>query len=139
MIEYKTGISCIDWTMLTELYGKVGLVAGRGKSGDTVAIRQAFQASGKVVTAWQNRELVGVGRMLTDGVCYASIFDVGILPAYQKQGIGKGIMVELMKGHEQLCLHLTSTFGNEKFYSRLGFRPHKTAMAKYPHESEYLE
>lgn len=136
MIEYRTGISNIDWTMLVELYGQVGLAVGHK---DIETIRKAFQASSKVVTAWHDQQLVGAGRMITDNVCYASIFDVGVLPAFQKLGIGKCIMIELMKGKEQLGLLLTSTFGNEEFYRKLGFRRHKTAMAKYPHDSHYLE
>lgn len=139
MIEYKTGIECIDWKMLTELYGRVGLVAGHGKDQKTSLIIKAFRASSKVVTAWNNAKLIGAGRLLTDGLCYGNIYDLGVLPEFQKQGIGRGIMVELMNGNEHLCIHLTSTFGNERFYSKLGFLKHKTAMSKYPYQSEYLE
>jgi len=139
MIEYKTGISCIDWQMLTELYGQVGLVANHGKKKENNIIHEAFKASNKVVTAWSNEKLIGAGRILTDSICYGSIFDVGVLPLFQKQGVGKGIVTELMKGYEHLCIHLTSTFGNEQFYKNLGFQRHKTAMAKYPYASEYLE
>jgi len=77
--------------------------------------------------------------LISDGVCYGMIFDVGVLPSYQNKGIGKGIMNELMKGNEQISIHLTSTFGNEAFYGKLGFKKHKTAHAKYPRNSEYLE
>ncbi|MBN1380413.1 MAG: GNAT family N-acetyltransferase [Deltaproteobacteria bacterium] len=136
MIDYRTGINSIYWEALANLYLQVGL--GIGKK-DVATLRQAFEGSGKVVTAWHNGELVGAGRMITDGIRYGSIFDVGVLPAFQKQGIGKDIMNELIKGNEHLYIHLTSTFGNELFYSKLGFRRHKTAMAKYPHDSDYLE
>jgi len=139
MIEYKTGIDCIDWKMLTELYGQVGLVAGQGKDQDVNLIQKVFKASTKVVTAWNNGKLIGSGRLLTDWQCYGNIYDLGVLPEFQQQGIGKGIMVELMNGLEHLCIHLTSTFGNERFYSKLGFLKHKTAMSKYPYQSEYLD
>lgn len=125
--------------MLTELYGAVGLVANHGKKKESNIIREAFQASQKVVTAWSKDILVGAGRMLTDNICYGSIFDVGVLPSFQKQGIGRSIINELLKGNEHLCIHLTSTFGNEQFYKQLGFARHKTAMAKYPYATEYLE
>lgn len=139
MIEYKTGTSCIDWQMLTELYGEVGLVANHGKKKESNIIREAFQKSNKVVTAWSKDKLIGAGRMLTDNICYGSIYDVGVRPSFQKRGVGKGIVTELIKGNEHLCIHLTSTFGNEPFYKNLGFQRHKTAMAKYPYASEYLE
>jgi len=40
----------------------------------------------------------------------------------------------LLKGEEHMPIHLTSTFGNEDFYKKLGFKKHKTAYAKYPYE-----
>ena len=83
--------------------------------------------------------MVGAGRLISDGICYGTIFDLGVLPDYQKQGIGKGIMNELLRNNEHLCIHLTSTFGNEEFYRKLGFKSHKTAFAKYPFDSKYLE
>jgi GNAT superfamily N-acetyltransferase len=136
MIDYKIGISNIDWQALAELYSTVGLgIADK----DVAALHRAFEASGKVVTAWHGDALIGAGRMITDGIRYGCIFDVGVFPAFQKQGVGKGIMSELLKGNEHLYIHLTSTFGNEPFYGKLGFRRHKTAMAKYPHASGYLE
>ncbi len=139
MIEYKTGTDIIDWKSITDLYGKIGLVAGFGKKRDQKKIREAFLNSFKVVTAWEENKLVGAGRLLSDGVCYGMIFDVGVLPSFQKKGIGEKIMNELMNGNEHIYIHLTSTFGNEAFYSKLGFKKHKTAHAKYPHKSEYLE
>lgn len=139
MVEYKTGTESIDWEALGDLYEEVGLVAQFGKKRRLEKVRQAFRNSYKVVTAWKEGKLVGAGRLISDGLCYGTIYDVGVLQAYQGQGIGKGIMEALLEGNEHLLLYLTSTFGNESFYEKLGFKKHKTAYAKYPHESEYLE
>jgi GNAT superfamily N-acetyltransferase len=137
-IETRLGCSGIDWPQLVRLYAEVGLVAGHGKAGDAAVIEQAFRNSGKVVTAWNGGQLVAAGRMLTDHLCYAMIFDVGVLPAYQQRGVGAAVMNALLDGARHLCIHLTSTFGNEPFYGRLGFKRHKTALALYPVASEYL-
>ncbi|MBN2794575.1 MAG: GNAT family N-acetyltransferase, partial [Clostridia bacterium] len=56
----------------------------------------------------------------------------------QKQGIGKGIIDHLMKD-EHLLFGLTSSFVAQEFYEKLGFKRHKTAVAKYPGQSTYLE
>ena len=138
-IECKTGSDIIDWESIANLYGEIGLVAGFGKKRDLKKIKEAFLKSFKVVTAWEKDKLVGAGRLLSDGICYGMIFDVGVLPSFQKMGVGKKIMNELMKGNENICIHLTSTFENEAFYNKLGFNKHKTAYAKYPYKSEYLE
>jgi hypothetical protein len=48
-------------------------------------------------------------------------------------------MGELLNGNESLLIGLTSAFGAEDFYYKLGFKKHKTALAKYPGKSIYLE
>lgn len=48
-------------------------------------------------------------------------------------------MHELMNGNEYLLIGLTSSFVAVEFYKKLGFKKHKTAMAKYPGISTYLE
>ena len=138
LFDYKVGLERIRWDQLFNLYNKVGLVAGYGKKKDHDRIRKAFEQSYKVVTAWNNDSLIGAARMLSDEICYGMIFDVGVLPEYQNLGIGRGLIIELQKDNEHLCFHLTSTFGNEEFYRKLGFKRHKTAFAKYPYESDYL-
>lgn len=138
-VQYKTGTDGIDWEALGDLYEEVGLVAQFGKKRDVGVIKDAFQNSWKVVTAWKEGELVGAGRLISDGLCYGTVYDVGVLQACRGAGVGKGIMEALLKGNEHLFIYLTSTFGNEAFYKKLGFKKHKTAYAKYPHVSEYLE
>ena len=139
MITYKIGLTDMKWSHLFNLYEKAGLLGRFVKNKEFNKIQAAFEKSYKVVTAWDGETLVASGRMLSDGICYASIFDVGVLPEYQKQGIGKGIMLELLKGEEHLPVHLTSTFGNEEFYKKLGFKKHKTAHSKYPFKTDYVE
>ena len=77
--------------------------------------------------------------MISDGECYGWIHDMAVLPDLQKQGIGRGIMEGLLDGNERLLTGLTSSFDAVDFYRKLGFKKHKTAHAKYPGESTYLE
>ena len=138
MIEYKLGIEVIDWASLIEMYSEVDGVIGLAKNGELDKIKKAFLNTYKVVTAWDNGVIVGAGRMISDGECYGWIHDMGVRPSYQKRGIGKGIMDNLM-ADEHLLFGLTSSFVAEEFYDKLGFKKHKTAMAKYPGPSTYLE
>ena len=132
-IEYKTGIDCIDWEQLFSLYGEVGLVGQFGKKKDHEVICAAFLASSKVVTAWKGTHLVGAGRLLSDGVCYGTVFDLGVLPGHRREGIATGILRELLRNTENLSVYLTSAFGIEDLYRKQGFKRHKNAFAKYPH------
>jgi GNAT superfamily N-acetyltransferase len=85
-----------------------------------------------VASCWHKGQLVGIGRMISDGEMYSGIFDVVIDPDFQKMGVGKKIMETLISKAPDTVIYLTSTFGNEPFYFKLGFKPHKTAMSLYP-------
>ena len=139
MVKFKTGMECIDWTQLVELYAQTELVGGLGIKKDMEGIKKAFLNSSKVVTAWDGAHLSGAGRMLTDGVVYACILDIAVLPGYRRQGIATAIVQELLVNTQNISVHLTSRFGVEDLYRKLGFKRHKNAFAKYPHESAYLE
>lgn len=139
MIKYKTGTDVINWESLVQLYFETDLVVGLGKERNLKKIKGAFLNTYKVVTAWDGEKIIGAGRLISDGVCYGWIHDFGVLPEYQKKGIGRNIMAELMQGNERLLFGLTAAFGTEEFYSKLGFKKHKTALAKYPGKSIYLE
>ncbi|MBT3240510.1 MAG: GNAT family N-acetyltransferase [Chloroflexi bacterium] len=139
MIEYKTGFEGIDWNSLIDMYKEVDLVIGLARAGKVEKIKKSFKNTYKIITAWDDDQIVGAGRLLSDGECYGWIHDVGVHPNYQKRGIGRGIMNELMRGNEHLLIGLTSSFEAVEFYKKLDFKKHKTAMAKYPGESTYLE
>jgi aralkylamine N-acetyltransferase len=139
MITYKIGLVNIEWSQLFNLYEKTRLLGRFIENKEFNKIQTAFENSYKVVTAWEENILVGSGRMISDGICYGSIFDLGVLPEYQKKGVGKELMNTLLKGEEHIPIHLTSTFGNEEFYKKLGFRKHKTAYSKYPFKTDYVE
>ena len=139
MIEYKTGNEAIDWDSLLQLYVETDGVIGLARAGDLPRIKEAFLNSFRVVTAWDGGRIVGAGRMISDGHCYGWIHDMAVLPDLQKQGIGRGLVETLMDGNEHLLVGLTSSFDAVEFYRKLGFKKHKTAHAKYPGESTYLE
>lgn len=139
MITYKTGTDVIDWDSLMQLYCETDGVIGLARAGNLPEIKEAFLNSYRVVTAWDKDRIVGAGRMISDGVCYGWIHDMAVLPDLQKQGVGKGIMAALLDGNEKLLIGLTSSFDAAEFYRKLGFKKHKTAHAKYPGKSVYLE
>jgi aralkylamine N-acetyltransferase len=138
-IIYQTGCDKMDWQQLFYLYGQVGLLRRLTEKKEFGKIRKAFERSYKVITAWEGETLVGAGRMLSDGICYAYINDLGVLSEYRGKGIGKELLMKLLEGEDSKPVHLTSTFGNEEFYKKCGFKKHKTAFAKYPFSSDYLE
>ena len=103
------------------------------------AFKKAYQSRDVVISLWEEGQLLGFGSMLTDWAMNSIIYDVVVVEAHRKKGLGKKIMEELMAKAPGTRFYLTSTFGHEEFYKKLGFRKHKTAFAWYPTDSPYLE
>jgi len=106
-------------------------------------IKQIFENSNLVAVATIDGKVVGFGRVLTDGIFNAAIYDVVVHPDFQKQGIARNILNNLLENLNHIsCIHLIATTGNEDFYRKCGFKKLKTGMARYHREDldrEYLE
>ena len=76
------------------------------------------------ITAYEDDKLVGVGRVLSDGLLYALICDLIVLPGKQKHGVGGGILSRLTKKCKEAGIKRVWLFaapGNSLFYQRNGF------------------
>lgn len=76
-----------------------------------------------------NDEVVGIGRVVGDHSIVCMLSDICVKPKFQKQGIGKLIVMELkqmiennVKDGEKMQIELTPTAGNEEFYKKCGFK-----------------
>ena len=75
------------------------------------------------ITAWDGERLVGFGRVLTDFVFRASIWDVIVDQTYHDRDIGKGIINRIL-AHPSLMrveLFWLCTRRYQGFYASLGF------------------
>ncbi|MCP9440751.1 MAG: GNAT family N-acetyltransferase [Nitrospira sp.] len=83
------------------------------------------------ICAWDRERLVGFGRVLTDFVYRATIWDVIVDRAYQKQGIGSEIVRRIL-GHPRLRRVELFWLCTRRpgFYEKLGFSSQEqTGMA----------
>lgn len=74
----------------------------------------------------ENRELIGIGRLITDYVRYGFVVDVIIDERYQRKGIGSSIMNKIIDKCRELELesvNLWPSKGKVAFYNKLGFEP----------------
>ncbi len=125
--------SAIDWGRLAFVF-KMAPLGER----DPLKLKEAFLNSGVRCFVWCEGEIIGAGRAITDGVSYAAIFDVVVLPAYQGKGIGKQIMRFLAERSRAPNILLHATPGKEEFYRKLGFRRMKTAMGRFADPEKQL-
>ena len=83
---------------------------------------EMLRQSDLVLCAWDGDRLVGFGRVLTDFVYRATIWDVIVDQAYQKQGIGTQL-VQRMLNHPRLNKVELFWLCTRRpgFYEKLGF------------------
>ena len=91
---------------------------------DPVLIARALNYSLAVVSAWDKETIVGFARATGDQVFNATIWDVAVRPSYQKRGVGRLLMHELLKDLDSYGIPLITLYadpGTDGFYKRFGF------------------
>lgn len=78
--------------------------------------------SHSLISAWDNKKLVGIGNAISDGHLMVYYPHLLIHPAYQGKGIGKMIMEKMQKiyGHFHMQM-LTADGKSIEFYNKVGF------------------
>jgi ribosomal protein S18 acetylase RimI-like enzyme len=69
----------------------------RGYRADPDALHRAISSSWYVLSAYENDDLIGFSRVVSDGVLYALICDLIVKPSYQGQGIGSHLLDKLIE------------------------------------------
>jgi N-acetylglutamate synthase-like GNAT family acetyltransferase len=85
---------------------------------------EAISSSWYVLSAYDNDDLVGFGRVISDGVLYALICDLIVKPSYQRQGIGSTLLNRLIarcRTQQIRVIWLFSAKGKSSFYKNFGF------------------
>jgi len=116
----------INWDMVVDILQKVGMTYHT-----TEIHKRAFNNSHTVVFMFDEENLVGFGRALSDGEYQAAIYDVAILPNYQGKGIGKMIIQTIVENIPNCNFILYASPGKEKFYEKENFKRMKTGMALF--------
>ena len=106
----------IDWDE-----AKANLAADEWDNGRSAeALRRAFEQSQHVVFARDGERVVGMARMLSDGVSNAFVVDVWTMSAYRRQGVGARMMRHLLDRVPGQHVGL-QTDDMQAFYASLGF------------------
>jgi ribosomal protein S18 acetylase RimI-like enzyme len=108
----------IDWAQ-----AKADLVADRFDNGRSAeALRRSFEQSQHVAIARDGERVVGMARLLSDGVCNAYAVDVWTHSGYRRQGIATQMMRLLIEAVPGQHVGL-QTDDAQALYESLGFRP----------------
>jgi len=84
--------------------------------------REMLRHTDMVLCAWDGDQLIGFGRVLTDFVYRATIWDVVVDKAYQRQGIGTDIVQRILQHPKLRRVELFWLCTRRPaFYEKLGF------------------
>ena len=88
------------------------------------ALHQALQQSWYTMSTYDTGRLVGFGRVVSDGVLYAMIYDLIVIPSHRRRGIGSEILRRLVARCQEAGIRevqLFSSAGKSEFYQKRGF------------------
>lgn len=109
---------------ILRLYREAGWCEA-GEEKDTRWIGRLLAGSLCALGAFAGRQLIGMGRAISDGACDAYVQDVIVLPALRGRGIGRRLLREIVRrARARGCrwIGLIARPGSEGFYRREGFR-----------------
>jgi ribosomal protein S18 acetylase RimI-like enzyme len=117
-VRIDDSLAGIDWVQ-----AKTDLAADdfdNGRSAD--ALRRSFEQSQHVAIARDGERVVGMARLLSDGVCNSYAVDVWTASSHRRQGIASRMMSLLIDAVPGQHVGLQTDDGQE-FYESLGFEP----------------
>jgi ribosomal protein S18 acetylase RimI-like enzyme len=119
-IEYGNDIPTME--AFFQLYQTTGWNANGTYTEE--ALFKAINNSWYLISAYQNGELIGFGRIISDGVYQTFIGDLIVHPDHQNQGIGSTILRQLTARCKESgikWIQLTCAKGKMDFYKKYGF------------------
>jgi ribosomal protein S18 acetylase RimI-like enzyme len=88
-------------------------------------LKKSLNNSLKVWTIWDEKNLIGLGRVVGDNYSIIYIQDLLILKAYQGQGLGSKLLGQILKSYEDVRQIVLLTDNNDtsvNFYEKNGLK-----------------
>ncbi len=113
-----------DAVVFQRLYDSTGWAGGLQR--ETEFYARALAGSWAQCAAYAGGELVGFGRVISDGVLHAFITEMIVSPSWQGRGLGAQLLDRLVQHCLQQGLRDIQLFcaeGKQGFYEKGGFTP----------------
>jgi ribosomal protein S18 acetylase RimI-like enzyme len=126
-LDIREGLEGLTPERITTLYRRAPLHRSVGAREN---VWRMFESASLVLTAWHQGHLVGIARVLSDGVVYSYLCDLAVEPDVQRLGVGRRLIdavLERCKGTELILRDSDISAG---FYERIGFRKAENAWIK---------
>jgi ribosomal protein S18 acetylase RimI-like enzyme len=116
-VRIDSALDGIDWAQ-----AKADLAADEFDNGRTPdALRRSFEQSQHTAIARDGERVVGMARLLSDGVCNAYLVDVWTASAYRRRGVASAMIRLLLDEVPGQHVGLQADGDATPFYASLGF------------------
>jgi predicted GNAT family acetyltransferase len=125
-ITYKFDLENIDWDEIKAKVAEDHFDNGRTPE----QLKKSFENSFATCFVYDDEQIIGKARALSDGVCNAYIVDVWTYSPYRHQGIASQMMKHLMEKLQGQHVYLFTDEDTVKFYAQLGFKEWETGLGR---------
>lgn len=119
-IEIRDTLDGLTAARIATLYRRAPLLR---QTDHPEKLRESFEQSQLVLSAWVGERLVGIARVLTDGYQVSYLCDLAVEPDIQGVGLGKRLIDEVLTRVKGTELVLRDSNLSTGFYEHLGFTP----------------
>lgn len=133
MITYRIG-NDLDLDQVIELY-HASTLGERRPVDDRARMAAMVKNANLVITAWDDKLLVGISRALSDFSYITYLSDLAVRASHQRSGIGKELIRQTQRaGGPQARLVLLAAPAAAEYYSHIGFKHMPQAWIIGPNE-----
>lgn len=133
-LVYKEDLENIEWQLVPLLLERVGMSFVSSE-----IHKISFENSYAVVFVFDDKKMIGFGRLISDGVRQSALYDIAVDPDYQGLQIGRRIVEYLMLKTPDCNFILYASPGKEDFYRKLNFKKMKTGMALFSNSKRMVD
>lgn len=130
-IEIRISKENIDWQKVSAILSSFDLSHDDAKKQESI-----FKNSYAVAFAYDDNELIGCGRALSDGLVQAAIYNIALDSAYHGKQIGRQIIESLLDQVKGCTVILYTHPQTIALYEKFGFRRQKTGFVMYGNQTD---
>lgn len=117
-LEVREGLSDLTPASIATLYRRAPLLR---PVKDLDELWTMYENSSLVLSAWMEGRLVGIARVLSDGVLFSFLCDLAVEPDVQRLGVGKSLIASVFEHCHGTDILLRDSSGSASYYPRIGF------------------
>lgn len=127
-LDIREGLDSLTASRIATLYRRAPLLRPVDNAS---RVWEMFENSTLVLTAWHHGRMVGIARVLSDGVLYSYLCDLAVEPDVQRLGVGKRLISEVLKRCEGTDLVVRDSDISSTYYAHLGFERVENAWVRH--------